>query len=62
MVKNLPAMRETRVHSVGRHDSLEKGMVPTPAFLPEKSHGRRSLAGCSSWSHKELNTTERLTT
>ena len=33
---------------------------PTPVFLPGKSHGRRSLVGCSSWGHEELDTTERL--
>ena len=26
---------------------------PTPVFLPGKSYGQRSLAGCSPWSHKE---------
>ena len=33
---------------------------PTPALLPGKSHGRRSLVGCSPWSHQESDTTERL--
>ena len=33
---------------------------PTPVPLPRKSHGRRSLVGCSPWGHKELDTTERL--
>ena len=33
---------------------------PTPALLPGKSHGRRSLVGCSPWGCKELDTTERL--
>jgi len=33
---------------------------PTPIFLPEDFHGQRSLAGCSPWSHKELDTTEQL--
>ena len=33
---------------------------PTPVFLPGESHGQRSLAGYSPWSHKELDTTERL--
>ena len=33
---------------------------PTPALLPGKSHGRRSLIGCSPWGPKELDTTERL--
>ena len=33
---------------------------PTPVLLPGKSHGRRSLVGCSPWSRKESETTERL--
>ena len=31
---------------------------PTPVLLPRKSHGRRSLVGCSLWGHWELDTTE----
>ena len=31
---------------------------PTPVLLPGKSHGRRSLVGCSPWGHKESDTTE----
>ena len=31
---------------------------PSPAFLPGESHGQKSLAGYSSWSHKELDVTE----
>ena len=30
----------------------------TPVLLPGKSHGQRSLGGCSPWGHKELDTTE----
>ena len=26
---------------------------PTPVLLPGKSHGRRSLVGCSPWGHEE---------
>ena len=33
---------------------------PTPVLLPGKSHGRRSLVGCSPWSHEESDTTEQL--
>ena len=33
---------------------------PTPAFLPGKFHGRKSLAGYSPWGRKEWDTTERL--
>ena len=31
---------------------------PTPVLLPGKSHGRRSLVGCSPWGRKESDTTE----
>ena len=34
---------------------------PTPVFLPGKSHGQRSLVGCSLWGHKESDMTKRLT-
>ena len=44
VVKNLPTMRETWVLSLGREDSLEKG-IPTPVFLPGESHEQRSLTG-----------------
>ena len=27
---------------------------PTSVYLPVKSHGQRSLAGCSPWGHEEL--------
>ena len=33
---------------------------PTPVLLPGKSHGRRSLVGCSPWGRQESDTTERL--
>ena len=39
---------------------LEKAMAPTPVLLPGKSHGRRSLVGCSPWGLEESDTTERL--
>ena len=31
---------------------------PTPILLPGKSHGWRSLVGCSPWGHEESDTTE----
>ena len=33
---------------------------PTPVLLPGKSHGWRSLIGCSSWGREESDMTERL--
>ena len=31
---------------------------PTPVLLPGKSHGRRSLVGCSPWGREQSDTTE----
>ena len=31
-----------------------KEWPPTPLFLPEKSHGQRSLAGYGPWGHKRV--------
>ena len=33
---------------------------PTPILLPGKSHGRRSLVGCSPWGREESDKTEQL--
>ena len=33
---------------------------PTPVLWPRKSHGRRSLVGCSPWGREESDMTERL--
>ena len=33
MVKNLPAMQETRIQSLGGEDPLEKGMATHPSIL-----------------------------
>ena len=33
---------------------------PTPVLLPGKSHGWRSLVGCSPWGHQESDMTARL--
>ena len=38
-----------------------KEWQPTPVFLPEESHGQKSLAGYSPWDRKKSNTTERQT-
>ena len=38
----------------------EKAMHFTPVLLPGKSHGRRSLVGCSPWGGWGSDTTERL--
>ena len=61
MVKNLSAMWETQVQSLGQKDPLEKGMATPPVFLPGESHGQRILVGYSPWGCKETDTTKRLT-
>ena len=59
-VKHLPAMWENWVQSSGQEDPLEKEMATHSSILAWKIHGQRSLVGCSSWGHKESDTTEQL--
>ena len=48
-------------HCTGEYSHYpEKAVAPTPVLLPGKSHGRRSLVGCSPWGREESDTTERL--
>ena len=60
MVKNLPAMQENWVRSLGWEDSLEKGMATYSIFWPVESHGQRSLACYSPWGHKESDANKQL--
>ena len=59
-VKNLPAMRTPGFCPWVRKIPQRRAWQPTPVLLPGKSHGRRSLVGCSPWGHEELDTTEQL--
>ena len=61
IIKNLPAMQNTSIQSLGWEDPLEKEMLHSPVFLPGKSRGQRSLVSYSPWGRKELDTTERPT-
>ena len=61
MVKNLPAMQETWVRSLGQKDPLEKGLATYSSVLAWRIHGQRSLVGYSPWGHKESDMTEQLT-
>ena len=61
MVKNLPAVWETQVQSLGWEDPLEREWLPTPVFLPGEFHGQRRLGGYSPWGRKESDMTEQLT-
>ena len=52
--------RRHRLHSWVRKIPWRRKLQPTPVFLPEKSHGQRSLVGYSPWGGKELNMTQLL--
>ena len=45
MVKNLPAVQETQVQSLGPEDPLEKGMAIHSNILAGEFHGERILVG-----------------
>ena len=60
-VKNLPAMQETWIQSLGQEDTLEKGMATQSSILVWRTHAQRSLAGYRPWCRKESVTTEQLT-
>ena len=57
VVKNSLAKQEMQILSLGQEDALEKEMATHCSILPGKSHGQRSLVGCSPWGHKELDVT-----
>ena len=57
MVKNLPAMQETRVQSLDWQIPWWREWLPTPVFLPGEFHRQRSLEGYSPWGSKESDTT-----
>ena len=62
MVKNLPAMQETWVQSLGPEDSLEKGVATHSSILAWELLWTELLGGfLQSMGHKELDTTEWLT-
>ena len=45
---------------MGFRPTRRRQWQPTPVLLPGKSHGWRSLVGCSPWAREELDSTERL--
>ena len=46
---SMQEVQETWVQSLGQEDPVEKEWLPSPVFLPRKSHGQRSLVGYSPW-------------
>ena len=55
LVKNLLAMQETWVRSLGWEDPWRRELLPTPVFWPGEFHGLYHPWGC-----KESDTTEQL--
>ena len=58
MVKNLPAMWETQVQSLGREVLLRREWQPSLVFVPGEFYGQRSLVGYSPWRYRESDVTE----
>ena len=58
MVKNLPAMQETQVRSLGQEDPLEEEMATHSSILAWRIPWTESLEGPSPCTHKELDPTE----
>ena len=62
MVKNLPAMRETWVGSLGREDPLEEGPATHSNILAGRTPWTEEPGALQSMGRKESDTTERLST
>ena len=60
MVKNLHAMWETQVQSLGQEDPLEKEMVTHSSILAWEIPWTEDVGGLQSMGSQELDTTERL--
>ena len=60
MVKNLPAMQETWVRSLGWEDPLEEGMATHSSILAWRIPWTEEPGDYSPWGHKESDTSEQL--
>ena len=54
-VNTIPGLKDSKLQLC-----IARQWHPTPVLLPGKSHGWRSLVGCSPWGLEESDTTERL--
>ena len=61
MVKNLPAVQETWVQSLGREDPLEKEMATHSGILAWRIPWTEEPGGLQSMGCKELDMTDQLT-
>ena len=58
VVKNVPALQETQVRSLGREGPLEKEVATHSSILGWRVPWTEEPGGYSPWGHKELDTTE----
>ena len=62
VIKNPPAnagdCKRSGLNSWVRKIFWRRAWKPTPVFLPEESHGRKSLVGYGPWGHKDSDATE----
>ena len=58
--RNILVMRILSWNFMSKHMIRRRQWHLTPVHLPGKSHGWRSLVGCSPWGPEESDTTERL--
>ena len=49
MIKNLPAVQQIQIQSLGQKIPWRRKWQPTPVFLPGKSHEQWSMLGYSPW-------------
>ena len=56
-LKNLPAMQETQVRSLGQENPLEEEVATHTSILAWEIPWTEELVGCSPWGHKESDTT-----
>ena len=61
MVKNLPAIQETWIQSLGQEDSLEKGMTTHSIILAWRIPWTEEPSRLSPWGNIESDTTEQPT-
>ena len=59
-VKNLPAVQQTWVQSLGQEDPLEKGMASHSCVLAWRTSWAEEPGGLQSLGHKELDMAEQL--
>ena len=62
LVKNLPAIQETWVRSLGWEDPLEEGIATHSSMLAWKIPWKEEPGGLQSTGSKRMDTTERLST